>query len=249
VEYFVNFKISKFHNQLLQFLIIHQLNIMKQTAPTDIYNQQLFDIIPDTLQSIIEIGSGSGVLAKAIKHRSPATQYIGVEIDPEYAILSSRYCDLVFTGNIETPTGELRNYIKTTSALIFSDVLEHLYNPWQTLKFLRSEISNECSIYASIPNIQHWSIIFGLISGNFDYAESGLLDKTHIRFFTKKTIISLFADCGYEIKSISPRIFNFPEQDKYLSLLKDISQKLQIDTSSAVVDSAAFQYTVHAVPV
>ena len=164
---------------------------MKQTAPTDIYNQQLFDIIPETLQSIIEIGSGSGVLAKAIKHRSPGTQYIGVELDPEYAILSSRYCDVVLTDNIETPSDDLKKYIQTTSALIFSDVLEHLYNPWQTLKFLRSEISSTCSIYASIPNIQHWSIIFGLISGNFDYADSGLLDRTHIRFFTKKTIVSI----------------------------------------------------------
>ena len=221
---------------------------MKQTAPTDIYNQQLFDIIPETLQSIIEIGSGSGVLAQAIKHRTPATQYIGVELDPEYASLSSRYCDVVLTDNIEKPSEELRNYIQTTSAIVFSDVLEHLYNPWQTLKFLRSEISKECSIYASIPNIQHWSIIFGLISGNFNYTDSGLLDRTHIRFFTKSTIISMFNDCGFEVKSISPRIFNFPEQDKYLSLIKEVSEKLQIDKSTAVVNTAAFQYTVHAIP-
>ena len=221
---------------------------MKQTAPTDIYNQQLFDIIPETLQSIIEIGSGSGVLAQAIKHRTPATQYIGVELDPEYASLSSRYCDVVLTDNIEKPSEELLKHIQSTSAIVFSDVLEHLYNPWQTLKFLRSEISKECSIYASIPNIQHWSIIFGLISGNFNYTDSGLLDRTHIRFFTKSTIISMFNDCGFEVKSISPRIFNFPEQDKYLSLIKEVSEKLQIDKSTAVINAAAFQYTVHAVP-
>jgi len=221
---------------------------MKQTAPTDIYNQQLFELIPDTLQSIIEIGSGSGVLAQAIKRRTPATQYIGVELDPEYAKLSARHCDLVLTDNIETPSEELIKHIQITSAIVFSDVLEHLYNPWQTLKFLRSEISNECSIYASIPNIQHWSIIFGLISGNFNYTDSGLLDRTHIRFFTKKTIISMFNDCGFEVKSISPRIFNFPEQDKYLSLINEVSEKLQIDKATAVVNSAAFQYTVHAIP-
>ena len=138
--------------------------------------------------------------------------------------------------------------IQNASAIVFSDVLEHLYNPWQTLKFLRSEISNECAIYASIPNIQHWSIIFGLLSGNFNYTDSGLLDRTHIRFFTKNTIISMFKDCGFEVKSISPRIFNFPEQDKYLSLIKEVSEKLQIDKSTAVVNSAAFQYTVSAVP-
>ena len=85
---------------------------MKQTAPTDIYNQQLFDLIPDTLESIIEIGSGSGVLAQAVKHRKPTTQYIGVELDPEYAQLSSRYCDLVLTDNIEKPSEELIKHIQ-----------------------------------------------------------------------------------------------------------------------------------------
>ena len=58
----------------------------------------------------------------------------------------------------------------------------------------------------------------------------------------------MFNNCGFEVKSISPRIFNFPEQDKYLSLIKEISEKLQIDKSTAVVNSAAFQYTVHALP-
>ena len=221
---------------------------MKQTAPTDIYNQDLYNLIPNNLSSVIEIGSGSGALAKAIKLRSPNTHYTGVEIIDEYAILSKRYCDVVLTDNIEKPDHELTRLIQNASAIVFSDVLEHLYNPWQTLKFLRSEISNECAIYASIPNIQHWSIIFGLLSGNFNYTDSGLLDRTHIRFFTKNTIISMFKDCGFEVKSISPRIFNFPEQDKYLSLIKEVSEKLQIDKSTAVVNSAAFQYTVSAVP-
>ena len=221
---------------------------MKQTAPTDIYNQDLYNLIPNNLSSVIEIGSGSGALAKAIKLRSPNTHYTGVEIIDEYAILSKRYCDVVLTDNIEKPDHELTRLIQNASAIVFSDVLEHLYNPWQTLKFLRSEISNECAIYASIPNIQHWSIIFGLLSGNFNYTDSGLLDRTHIRFFTKNTIISMFKDCGFEVKSISPRIFNFPEQDKYLSLIKEVSEKLQIDKSTAVVNSAAFQYTISAVP-
>lgn len=221
---------------------------MKQTAPTDIYNQQLYNLIPNGLRSIIEIGSGSGVLAKAIKLRSPATEYIGVEIDSEYSELSSRFCDKVLIDNIEDPTPALIPLIQHTSAIIFSDVLEHLYDPWKTLKFIRDNISSNCSIYASIPNIQHWSIIFGLISGNFNYSESGLLDKTHLRFFTKSTIQSLFDKSGFEVKSIEPRIFSFPDQDKYLSIIKDISSQLQININQAVVNSAAFQYTIHAIP-
>jgi 2-polyprenyl-3-methyl-5-hydroxy-6-metoxy-1,4-benzoquinol methylase len=221
---------------------------MKQTAPTDIYNQDLYNLIPGNLSSIIEIGSGSGALAKAIKLRSPNTHYIGVEIVDEYAILSKLYCDIVLTDNIEKPNHELRSFIQNASAIVFSDVLEHLYDPWKTLKFLRSEVKDECSIFASIPNIQHWSIIFGLISGNFNYTESGLLDKTHLRFFTKSTIISLFTDCGFKIQSISPRIFNFPSQDIYLNYIKEISEKLKLDISNTLINTAAFQYTIHAVP-
>lgn len=220
---------------------------MEQTAPTDIYNQDLYNLIPDNLSSIIEIGSGSGALAKAIKLRSPNTHYIGVEIIEEYAILSKRYCDAVLIGNIEKPDHELTSLIQNASAIVFSDVLEHLYNPWQTLQSLSTLIPKDCSIFASIPNIQHWSIIFGLISGNFKYTDSGLLDKTHLRFFTKSTIISLFNSNGFEVKSISPRIFNFPDQDKYLLYIKEVAEILNIDTTDAVVNSAAFQYTVHAV--
>jgi 2-polyprenyl-3-methyl-5-hydroxy-6-metoxy-1,4-benzoquinol methylase len=222
--------------------------MMKQTAPTDIYNQDLYNLIPDNLTSIIEIGSGSGALAKAIKLRSPNMQYIGVEIVNEYAILSERYCDKVLIDNIEKPNLELISLLQNASAIVFSDVLEHLYNPWQTLQSLRTLIPKDCSIYASIPNIQHWSIIFGLISGNFNYADSGLLDRTHLRFFTKKTIMSLFNQSGFEVSSISPRIFNFPDQEKYLSLIKQVAEQMQIDATKSVVESAAFQYTVHAVP-
>ncbi len=222
--------------------------MMKQTAPTDIYNQDLYNLIPDNLSSIIEIGSGSGALAKAIKDRSPHTQYIGVEIVDEYAILSKRYCDKVLIDNIEKPSLELTSLLQNASAIVFSDVLEHLYNPWQTLQSLRTHIPKDCSIYASIPNIQHWSVIFGLISGNFNYADSGLLDRTHLRFFTKSTIMSLFNQSGFEVSSISPRIFNFPDQEKYLSLIKQVADQLQIDATKSVVESAAFQYTVHAVP-
>jgi 2-polyprenyl-3-methyl-5-hydroxy-6-metoxy-1,4-benzoquinol methylase len=221
---------------------------MKQTAPTDIYNQDLYNLIPENLSCIIEIGSGSGALANAIKHRSPDTQYIGVEIVNEYATLSKRYCDKVLINNIEQPILEQINLLQNASAIVFSDVLEHLYNPWHTLQSLRTHIPNDCSIYASIPNIQHWSVIFGLISGNFIYTDSGLLDRTHLRFFTKSTIISLFTQSGFEVSSISPRIFNFPDQEKYLSLIKQVAEQLQIDSTKSVVESAAFQYTVHAVP-
>jgi len=221
--------------------------MMKQTAPTDIYNQDLYNLIPNNLSSIIEIGSGSGALAKAIKLRSPNIKYIGVEIVEEYAELSKRYCDTVLIDNIEKPTPELNGFIQNASAIIFSDVLEHLYNPWETLKSLSEKISHDCAIFASIPNIQHWSIFIGLISGNFNYTDTGLLDKTHLRFFTKSSILSLFNNNGFDVKSISPRIFNFPDQDKYLIHIKDIAEKLNIDSTDAVINSAAFQFTVHAV--
>ena len=84
--------------------------------------------------------------------------------------------------------------------------------------------------------------------GEFRYEESGLLDKTHLRWFTRKTLIELFSDTGFHILEIHPRIFNEPGRDRFLALLKGIAEKAGVNADEAINDALPMQYIVLAKP-
>ncbi len=221
---------------------------MNQTPPTDIYNQTVFEAIPKGLKKIIEIGTGSGALAKAYKELSSDTKYIGVEIDDSYADLSRRYCDKVYLENFENPSQDLLNELEGSDLVIFSDVLEHMYNPWKVISRLSELLPKHGSIVASIPNTQHWSFQKALLAGNLNYADSGLLDRTHIRFFTKKTMEELFTQNGFLISSIEPRIFDFPNQNEHLKWIQNSASLLNLNIQESILNAAAFQFVLTAIP-
>lgn len=84
--------------------------------------------------------------------------------------------------------------------ITFNDVLEHIEYPWTTLENCKTLLKKDGFIIASIPNLQNYVTLKDLfVYGEFEYKESGIMDKTHLRFFTKKSIINMFETCGYRI--------------------------------------------------
>ena len=82
--------------------------------------------------------------------------------------------------------------------IVFNDILEHIVDPWACLKLVKDMILPEGRVLASIPNMRFWPILSDLVfQGNWRYRDAGVMDKTHLRFFTKKSIENLFLDCGY----------------------------------------------------
>ena len=110
---------------------------MKQTPVHDEYNPDLLKIMPSNAKRIIECGSSSGALAKAYKKNNKNCNYVGIEIDPEYALLSQRYCDSVMVENIDQWDNSILNELTEIDCWIFGDVLEHLVDPWTLLKNLK----------------------------------------------------------------------------------------------------------------
>jgi citrate lyase synthetase len=104
-------------------------------------------------------------------------------------------------------------------------------------------------VVACIPNAQHWSLIADLAIGEFRYQESGLLDKTHLRWFTKKTIVELFSNAGFRIVEGVSRVFHEPERDRFLPLIGQLAKASGMDPAVAVNDAIPLQYVVRAVPV
>lgn len=222
---------------------------MKQTPVTDIANQDVLNLIPAGCKRIVEVGSSSGALARAYKSRDAACHYTGIEIDAEYAALSRRYCDEVLHASIETLDDQAFDALFPADCWVFGDVLEHLYDPWSVLKRIRVRMAAGECVVACVPNVQHWTIQAKINVGDFVYEDSGLLDRTHLRWFTRKTALALFQSTGYRIVEGSGRIFADMEPgEKIRAAIRTMAAAVGADADTAVNDALTFQWVVRAVP-
>lgn len=221
---------------------------MLQTPVHDIHNAELLSIIPKNTLKLIEIGCSSGALAREFKRINKDAHWVGVEIDASYALLARRYCDETLVADFDVLSSEFFDSFKDRHCWIFADVLEHLKDPWSALKKIRRVIPKDGSIVACIPNAQNWWVIAKLALGEFRYEDSGLLDRTHLRWFTRKTIIELFEQEGFRIVEGLTRVFQVPDQN-VLRLVVELAQRLGVDPEVVKHDATVFQYVVRAVPV
>ncbi len=219
--------------------------LMKQTPPTRIHNQTILDCIEGTkYDKVIEVGCMYGALAAKYIEKNPSVNWIGIDIDQEYVEVAKMHCSSAFCLDVEKLSELEFKYLENAQLWIFADVLEHLYNPWKLLERIRKS-SSEVEIIACIPNSQHWSFQARINSGDMNYESHGLFDKTHIRFFSQKTMTELFENEGYKVINLIPRIFDFPGQDKYDNCIFEFAKLTGADPSLAVQRSKVFQYVYH----
>jgi 2-polyprenyl-3-methyl-5-hydroxy-6-metoxy-1,4-benzoquinol methylase len=145
---------------------------------------------------ILEIGCGQGNFAAQLL--KPTREVWGIEPNVEAAKIASTKLYKVLSQKVEDCIHEIPdNYF---DAIIFNDVLEHLLDPWHILKIIRVKLSQEGKVIASIPNFRYITNLFNiLIKKDWVYEDAGILDATHIRFFTKKSINKLFLQNNYQI--------------------------------------------------
>lgn len=222
---------------------------MQQTPLHDNFNPDILRIMSKGMKRVVEVGSSSGALAQAYRTENPACEYIGIEIDPEYAKISAKVCTEVICGNIESLGDDVFMKLFPSDCWVFGDALEHLYDPWALLRRIRKNIPKTSQIIACIPNAQHWSLQAMLNRGQFRYQDMGLLDRTHIRWFTRTSIIEMFESTGYRITEGFPRIFDEPEREKVLPSIKAMALAIGADPQQAVDDSLPLQWLVRAIPV
>ncbi len=166
----------------------------------------LLEIVRGAPGRVLEIGCASGQTLVYFKTRG-ANFVAGVEIVPEVARISEsrKEIDRVLVGNIEKI--DLGQLGEDFDLIIASHVLEHLVDPWLTLKKLKEKLKPEGQLIGALPNLRHFSVTFPLlVRGHWQYTESGLLDWTHLRFFTRQTIQELLNTTGFQIDKINPEL-------------------------------------------
>lgn len=222
---------------------------MKQTPLHDSHNPDLLALMPKDARTIVEVGCSSGALAREYKKLNPKCRYIGIEVVPEYAELAKRYCDSVMALDIESTSQDFLTTTFNADCWVFGDSLEHLRDPWHLLERIRATIAKESCIVACIPNTQHWTTLLRLCCGDLRYEDSGLWDRSHLRFFTRLTIMDMFKNSGFAIQQGFPRIFNEPAREGFLPAIRAMAEAIGIDPEIAVNDSLALQYVIKAVPI
>jgi len=221
---------------------------MKQTPMHSNYNPDILSIMPGNLRRIVEVGCSSGALAQAYTDINPGCIYTGIEIDPDFASVARTSCHEVICEDIENLEEGKFLQLFPSDCWIFGDTLEHLYDPWTLLRRIHPHLTPDTQIIACIPNAQHWSIQARLSCGLFQYEDAGLMDRTHIRWFTRATMIELFETTGYKIIEGFPRIFDEPAREAILPAIRTMALAMGTDPQQAVNDAIPLQWIIKAIP-
>ncbi|NEU83752.1 glycosyltransferase [Nostoc sp. UIC 10630] len=156
--------------------------------------RKMLNLIGDN-QRVVDFGCATGYFAQLLSRKGCIVT--GVEINLDAAKVAEQYCKEVIVADLD--------FVSVTEILpsqefdvaVFGDVLEHLRNPWKVLEETKQILKKDGYVIASIPNIAHGAIRLSLLQGKFEYTELGILDNTHLRFFTRETVEELFKIPGY----------------------------------------------------
>jgi 2-polyprenyl-3-methyl-5-hydroxy-6-metoxy-1,4-benzoquinol methylase len=160
---------------------------------------EMLEYVPSLCRRVLDVGCGTGSFGASIRKRTGCEVW-GVETNAGSIQKAEQNIDKVFHGyfgpKLDLPPGYF-------DCIVFNDVLEHMLDPASALVLARALLSSGGCIVASIPNIRQFPTVWKLvIRGEWEYQECGILDKTHLRFFTRLSIMRLFQGAGFAIQRI-----------------------------------------------
>jgi SAM-dependent methyltransferase len=214
-------------------------------------NPDLLRWLPVDASRVLEIGCGAGSLGRAFLARSPSARYFGIEIFADAARQAALFLNHVIVGDIEQPAtlAALDRILGSDGLdlLVFGDVLEHLRDPWRVLSELRRRVRGQGTCVACIPNVAHWSVLQQQLRGRWDYADMGLLDRTHLRFFTLRSALEMFGQAGWTVMEARPRVLWPDRTAAALQVFAPLAAPLGITAESLAKDLSAYQWVIRAV--
>ena len=161
---------------------------------------EIFPHLPDSFSRLLDVGCGAGATIAAIrKFRVDDTPLWagGVELDEAAAADADQHCDRIWCGNVEAGGFDSDIEPGSLDVILCLDVLEHLADPWTMVKRLSPLLAPGGSLIISVPNVRNWKFIWRLFAfADFHYRDAGLLDRTHLRFFVRKTAVQLATSGG-----------------------------------------------------
>jgi 2-polyprenyl-3-methyl-5-hydroxy-6-metoxy-1,4-benzoquinol methylase len=162
-------------------------------------------------KNVLELGCATGRVTRYLTVRL-GCRVTGVEFDPQAAELARPFCQRLVVGDLEADA-TLRQAAGAYDIILAGDVLEHLREPARVLAALHNSLKPGGYWVISVPNVAHWSVRKELLRGRFDFTDTGVMDQTHLRWFTVKTLSEMIAQAGYAVKYLDA-VYTVPLQDQ-----------------------------------
>jgi len=190
---------------------------LDELDPLSIDKQSVY-LVPNSSR-VLEIGCATGFMGEYLMTKK-GCYVVGIESRVDEAKEAKKKLNQLISGDVEEK-GTLEQIDDKFDVVFASAIIEHLKDPWRSLTSWKKFLKKDGFLIISTSNVAHWSIRLSLLMGKFDYREYGILDNTHLRFFTTETFKKLVADCGYKIEyfSIDPVGGGLPRISKVLSKL------------------------------
>jgi len=158
---------------------------------------KLFDLVAAGCR-VLDIGCATGYLARALAERK-GCRVTGIEVNPEAARIAAPACERIITGDVEDEA-ILAQAGGGFDVIIMADVLEHLRRPGEVLRRLRGSLAPGGLLLLSVPNIAHFTVRKDLLLGRFERTDRGILDRSHLHFFTLASLRRLLGTSGFAIE-------------------------------------------------
>jgi len=202
-------------------------------------------LVPEEARHVLDVGCGAGALGAALKEEREI-EVCGLELFPDAAARARERIDTVVEANLDQ-LEDLPFEPGYFDAMICGDVLEHLHDPARLLGVLRPYLADDGALVCSIPNVGHWSVVLPLLTQDrWPYADAGLLDRTHVHFFTLAEARIMLRDCGFTLDSAAATHVSEPPPE--MGHLIDFLAALGVEKDAAHLHLTAYQYLLVAHP-
>ena len=196
-------------------------------------------------KTVLDVGCSTGYLAEALRGQDCTVS--GIEIDPEAAEKARSHMKDVVVADLDSQRLTSLGIAERFDVIVFADVLEHLKDPLSALRDAKELLNPGGCVVISIPNVAHGAVRLALLDGRFDYSATGLLDETHIRFFTRSTLNEFVARAGFAVqvmrRTVAP-VFQTEIRLDPGSVPASVLPRLEADE-----DADTYQFVFSAVPI
>jgi 2-polyprenyl-3-methyl-5-hydroxy-6-metoxy-1,4-benzoquinol methylase len=207
----------------------YSLHGMVKRAPyPDYANPELLEKIPLTARTILDVGCAQGALGAAYLRRNPLARVLGIDSDPAALLIArGRLTETICADVAITPMPFINP--NGIDCIIYGDVLEHLADPWTLLAQHAEHLAPGGTVLVCMPNVEHWQLTRLLLTGGFDYQDTGLLDRTHLRWFTPRNMGDALVQAGLELADLAPRPIETAGAERFVQAMAPGLREIGVD--------------------